>query len=403
MSIVLKKHPEMTEEEFLWMVGQLVDSGSIPSWKSVNDQINRELGIEEDKWRDESSFRKRYQAAKNFKENCFDKFKYKEDFNQLQEVRDLIYKEKKKLFDQRREYNKLLTKEARFEHLVDYLEQSANDINNNLPLISNEKKYIVNKDREGLICFSDWHYGMSTDNIWNFYNTDVCKQRVKKTVDYIIEYIIEQKIDKVSIVLLGDFAHGACHVTARIKSDEDTCDQLMHVSEILAEAIQQILNYVNSVNVYSCYGNHLRTVQNKKDSIDSDNMEKIIPWWLNERFLHNDKVSIVESEYKEFTMLNILGNNICCIHGNDKNFKDIGMITNNIFTKKYNISIDYTISGDKHHLEEFEQYGIESILVRSLCGADDYANGKSLYSKAGQTFMIFNKNGRECTYHIPLD
>lgn len=401
--MVLEKRPGMTEEEFLWMVGQMIDSGEIPSWKSVNDQVNRELGIDEDKWRDESSFRKRYTAAKQFKERCFDRLKDKEDFFQLQEVRDTIYKEKKKLFDQRREYNKLLAKDARFEHLMDHLVNTANEINTTLPLISNDKKYIVNKDREGLVCFSDWHYGMKTDNIWNFYNTDVCKERVKKTVDYIIEYIVEQKIDRVSVVLLGDFAHGACHVTARIKSDEDVCDQLMHVSEILAEAIQEISEYVNHVRVYSCYGNHMRTVQNKKESIDSDNMEKIIPWWLRERFLYNDKIIIVDSVYREFTKLNILGNHICCVHGNDKNFKDIGVIVNNIFTKKYDTSIDYTISGDKHHLEEFEQYGIESILVRSLCGTDDYANSRSLYSKPGQTFMVFNKHGRECTYHIPLD
>ena len=400
--MTLEKRPDMTEEEFLWMVGQMIDSGEIPSWKSVNDQVNRELGIEEDKWRDESSFRKRYKAAKCFKENCFDRLKDKEDLIQLQEVRDVIYKEKRKLFDQRREYNKLLTKEARFEHLADYLEESVNNINTNLPLISNDKKYVVNKDREGLVCFADWHYGMKTDNIWNSYNTAICKERVEKTVDYVIEYIVEQKIDRVSIVLLGDFAHGACHVTARIKSDEDVCDQLMHVSEILAEAIQRISEYVNQVKVYSCYGNHMRTVQNKKDSIDSDNMEKIIPWWLTERFLYNDKVSIIGSKYKEFTMLNILGNHICCVHGNDKAFKDIGVITNNIFAKKYNTSIDYTISADKHHLEEFEQYGIESILVRSLCGCDDFASSKCLYSKAGQTFMVFNKHGRECTYHIDL-
>ena len=42
----------------------------------------------------------------------------------------------------------------------------------------------------------------------------------------------------------------------------------------------------------------------------------------------------------------------------------------------FNETIDYTISGDKHHLEEFEQFGIESIMCRSLCGADDYANNR---------------------------
>ena len=62
------------------------------------------------------------------------------------------------------------------------------------------------------------------------------------------------------------------------------------------------------------------------------------------------------------------------------------------------------MSGDKHHLEEFERFDIESILIRSLCGADDYSNDNRLYSRPGQTLMIFNDvYGREATYHIPLD
>ena len=47
---------------------------------------------------------------------------------------------------------------------------------------------------------------------------------------------------------------------------------------------------------------------------------------------------------------------------------------------------------------------IESILIRSLCGTDEYANNKRLYSKPGQTLIVFNPEyGREATYHIPLD
>lgn len=398
----IKRKENMTEEEYLWMVGQKVDSGEIDSWRTVNDTVNSELGIDEEKWRDESSFRKRYQAAKKFKENCFDKMSSSENIKKMESLKDSIIKEKRKMFDQRREYNKLLTKDARFEHLVDTLHNSVLNINTTLPLISLDKKYKVNDEREGLICFSDWHYGMVTDNIWNKYDTSICLNRVKQTVDYVTEYIVRHQLDKVSIVLLGDAAHGSCHVTCRVKSEEDTCDQLMHVSEIIAESINIISQYVNKVDVYTCYGNHLRTLQKKEDSVSSDNLEKIIPWWLKCRFVDNDNINIIDPEFNEFTRINILGNNICCVHGNDKKFKDIGVIANNVFTKKFNVSIDYTISGDKHHLEEFENYGIESILVRSLCGTDDYANDRNLYAKAGQTFIIFNKNGRECTYHIPL-
>lgn len=315
-----------------------------------------------------------------------------------------IRKEKQKLFDQRREYNKLLTSDARAEHLNEELLHIAENLNKEYPLVQLDEYKPVNTKREALLALSDWHYGMVTDNIWNTYNTDICKRRVEKLVSKAIEYLELNCIDMLHIALLGDAAHGGCHVSCRVKSEEDTCDQIMHVSEIMAEAINKLSAHVNHITVYSCYGNHLRTIQNKQDSVDSDNLEKLIPWWLKQRLKENGKIDIVESEYKEFTRIDVCGYKICCVHGNLDNFRNLGSTVNTIFSRKFGETIDYTISGDKHHLEEFEQFDIESILIRSLCGTDDYANEKRLYSKPGQTLMIFNlEDGREATYHIPLN
>ena len=330
----------------------------------------------------------------------------KEDlyFKELQVQKDTIYKEKRKLYDQRREYNKILTSDARSEHLIEEMIRAANALNESRPLVVEEKWIAPNTKKEAVLFFSDWHYGMVTDNIWNTYNTDICRERVAKIVSYTKEYLQLNKIDMLNVVTLGDLAHGGCHVTCRIKSEEDVCDQIMNVSEIMAQAINELSTVVNHITVYSCYGNHLRTIQNKKESIDSDNLEKMIPWWLRQRLQNNVKVNIVDSEYKEFTRLDILGYKMCCVHGNMDNFKNIGTTVNTIFSRKLGETIDYTVSGDKHHLEEFEQYDIESVLIRSLCGTDDYANEHRLYSKAGQTLMIFNNQyGREATYHIPLN
>lgn len=206
------------------------------------------------------------------------------------------------------------------------------------------------------------------------------------------------------VLLLGDAAHGAIHASARVASEEDVCDQIINVSEIIAEAINTLSQYVQTVNIYATYGNHLRTVQNKNDSIHSDNMEKLIPWWLKQRLRDNPKISIIESEYYEFIYLNVLGYDIVAAHGDLEKFKNFGVTVNTLFSKKYGRTIDYTISADKHHIEEFESLGIESILTRSLCGTDEYSNNNRLYSAPGQTLMIFSSSeGRECTYNIKLD
>lgn len=378
--------------------------GSIDlDWSEIKDKYRIDLASDSIRKANGTIFGGSFRTAylKNQIYSKSDEFTQEKEFDK--KIAD-IRKEKQKLFDQRREYNKLLISDARAEHLNDELLHIAENLNKKYPLIQLDKYKQGNTKREALLALSDWHYGMVTDNIWNTYNTDICKQRVEKLVFKVIDYLELNRIDMLHIVLLGDAAHGGCHVSCRVKSEEDVCDQIMHVSEIMAEAINKISACVSHITVYSCYGNHLRTIQNKKDSVDSDNLEKLIPWWLKQRLKDNSKIDIVESEYKEFTRIDVCGYHVCCVHGNLDSFKNLGSTINTIFSRKFGETIDYTISGDKHHLEEFEQFDIENILIRSLCGTDDYANGKRLYSKPGQTLMIFNlEDGREATYHIPLN
>ena len=325
--------------------------------------------------------------------------------NTLRLEKEEIFKERKLLSDQRRLYYRELTFNARTEHLMDKLVESANRLNEERPLIFNEKWFPPNVHKEAIMFWSDWHYGMITDNIWNKFNTEICKNRVKAFIEISKEFIRLNNIDVLNVVMLGDSAHGSIHSTCRVESEEKTCEQLMHVSEIMAEALNDLSKAVNHITLYSCYGNHMRTVQNKSESIHSDNMERIVPWWIEQRLQNNKKIEVAYSEYKEFTKLNVLGKNICCVHGDlERDFKNIGVTINTLFSRKFGETIDYTISGDKHHLEEFEKFDIESILVRSLCGADEYSNNGRLYSRPGQTLMIFNDvYGREATYNIPLD
>ena len=396
------------EEQFIFRLGQAKDSGNLDmSWDEIANIINKEFRTDESEYRSEAAYRKPYQQAKRyFEANVFKTYKDEDSyFKELQVQKDAVYKEKRKLYDQRREYNKLLISDARAEHLCEELIKAANRLNEEKPLLFKEKWFKPNIHKEAVLCWADWHYGMITDNIWNTYNTEICRERVKTLVEITKEFLELNQIDVLTILTLGDAAHGSIHTGCRVQSEEDTCDQLMHVSELMAEAINDLSSVVNHIDVYSCYGNHMRTIQNKNDSIHSDNMEKIIPWWLKQRLQNNTKIEIIESEYKEFTRVNILGSHICAVHGDlEKDFKKIGVTINTIFSKKFGETIDYTISADKHHIEEFEQLGIKSVLVPCLCGTDDHANNGRLYSDAGQTLMIFNDvYGRESTYHIPLN
>lgn len=396
----LSKLESESNEQYIFRVCQMKDQLGY-TWKQIGDVINKELGNNYD----ESCYRKQWQSFnKLLKANETTLFDNDEYLKEIQAHKDELYKINKQIQDQRREYNKVLTSEARADHLAEKLIEAANSLHNVIPLNGDNSYYIFDKHvNEAVLCLSDFHYGMVTDNIWNKYNTDICKERIEKLIKKVSSYIRENNALKLHVLILGDLAHGAIHTTARVAAEENTCDQLMHVSEIVAEAINYLSKYVNEVHVYSTYGNHLRTVQNKKESIHSDNMERIVPWWIKQRLKDNVKVEVHDNDYYEFIYLDILGYDVVATHGDLDNVKKSGAVINSVFNRMYGRSIDYLVVADQHHLEMVEDTGIESILVGSLCGTDEYANNRRLYSYPSQTLMMFNEeDGKYCQYNIKL-
>ena len=394
----LNKTKSENDEQYIFRVCQMKDKLDY-TWKEIAEVINKELGNNYD----ESCYRKKYQSANKMlqaNENILFNDEY---LKEIQAQKDELYKIKKQVQDQRREYNKLLTFDERADNLTEKLIEAANNLQETKPLLFDNSGFYINSNNEAVLYCSDWHYGMVTDNIWNRYNIAICKERVCNLVSKTIEYLKLNNVGVLNIAILGDLCSGAIHVGTRVASEENTCEQLMQVSELLAEVINELSKYVNTVNIYSTYGNHMRTIQNKNDSIHADNMEKIVPWWLKQRLKDNKKVFVHDSDYYEFIYLNVLGHDVVATHGDLDPIKKTGLTINSVFNKMYGHSIDYMIVADKHHLETVEDTGIESILVGSLCGSDEYANNRRLYSYPSQTLMMFNKDdGKYCQYNIKL-
>lgn len=368
------------------------------TWQQVADVLNDALGNNFS----ESKYRKDYQIFQNgLKAHEKQIFSDDEYLKKIQEERDELYKAKKQFQDQRREYNKILAKNARSEHLEEELIKAANNLSKEKMLADYSCYKWHEAENDALLCLSDWHFGMKTDNVWNKYNVQICIDRVDQLCKKSIEYLSLHNVNRLNIMILGDLVNGAIHSSCRVASEEDVCDQLMHASELLSELINTLSEYVNEVHVYSTYGNHARTVQDKKDSIHSDNMEKIVPWWLRQRLKNNSKIFIEDNDFYEFIYINIQGHGVIGAHGDLENFRKLGIDMHTLFSKQYGIDVEYCFSGDKHHSESNDFYGIDNVMVSSLCGTDNYANDKRLYSKAGQTLCIFNEeNGKVCTYNI---
>ena len=317
-----------------------------------------------------------------------------------------LQKERQRFFDQRREYKKMIAEEGRREHIEAALTVAANRLDSTVGRIlpdADLKKYLQTggSENEAVIVFSDWHYGMTADNIFNHYDTDVCIQRVKRVVHEAVERIVLHKCRKLHVVVLGDLINGSIHLGSRVASEELTADQLMQVSEVLAQAIEYMSRYVEQTMVYTTYGNHARTVQNKKDSIHRDNMERIIPWWLAQRLKDCEDVTIVPEDDSEFILVTSCGHNFVAAHGDLDSVKTSPRLLTTLFQKQYGVDVEYILLGDKHHRESFDEVGVCAMICGSLCGTDEYANTKRLYSRPEQLLLIVNEEcGVDAEYRI---
>ena len=317
--------------------------------------------------------------------------------NKMIELRE----ERQRMYDQRRELNKIISSNGRSEHLRDAIISAANKISDSYEKIYDGAANFSVCKNDAVLVFSDWHYGMLAENVYNKYNTEICRERVRDITKRAVDRIAYNQCENVHIVILGDLISGGIHTSARVASEELVCDQMMHAAELLAESILYINQFVNNTYVYMTYGNHARTIQNKNDNIHRDNMERVIRWWLEERFSKYDDITIQEESDNEFLYFNVCGHDIVASHGDLDSTRTSPRLLHTLFSKKYKADIEYAILGDKHHYERFDELGITAIMCGSLCGTDDYANGKRLFSEPSQLLLIVNEDeGVDAEYKL---
>ena len=318
-----------------------------------------------------------------------------EILKEIEEKKLELEKEKIRLQDQRREYKKYLRQDARFEHLRDTIVDEVKKIDKKL--ISSHHHCFVT-GREAVLILSDWHIGSTSDNAWNKFNLDVAKERVGKLLHRTIQYCKRNDVDTIHIELLGDLVSGYLHIGNRIENEEDVIKQVMIVSEMLCEFVTELSSYIPNVKVYSSTGNHGRCSANLKESMDVENFEKLIPWYMKAR-IDSPNIQFVENEIdNNIIILRFLNEVIYCVHGHQD--KPTSVVNNlSKMLKEFPTEIHL---GHYHSYKESDEYDITTTVNGCLSGVDEYAKKIRKVGSPMQTLMIYTSNGRECTYKIKL-
>lgn len=400
--IDLKKLESETEEQYLWKIGQLVDSRQIENWASINDIVNTELGIEEEKWRDESSFRKRYQAAKKFYDGCFSKMKDDTYAEEVYAMKRELERAKIQYRDERNAWQRQNYRDARVEEKLDLLEEQLSSIgkvefekHNNLG---------INSDNDLLVILSDLHIGQTFSSAFGKYNTDIAKKRLNEYLNEIIKIGKRHNSENCYVSIQGDLISGSIHKSIAITNRENVIQQIKIASELIASFCYDLSKYFSNVYITNVSGNHSR-IDRKEDALHDERLDDLISWAVEILLHHVDNISIYGIENYNFdtgiALMEIRGKKYINVHGDYDNFNKSG-VSNLLMMLGF---IPYAITfGHMHTCAVDECNGIKMIRGGSLSGSgDSYTVEKRLSGKPSQMVCVCNNKGVEAYYTVELN
>jgi uncharacterized protein YejL (UPF0352 family) len=393
----LKKRSDESENEYKGRLYRDKISFGLSN-KEINEVICKELNVQ----LAESTTRCNASIWNDGYDCGFEKgLNQREASNELQELEEKkleIEKLKIQYQDQKREYRNYLRADARFEHIKSMIKEEISKLNDFKPLIVKDIPNYIGDNEVVSIC-SDWHTGIKEKNYWNEISIDILKDRIEFLQNKIIQICNRHEASTLHLEILGDMINGLIHVTTRISNEEDVIKQTMICSEILANMITNLASKIPNIKIYSTIGNHGRCVANSVDSLDVENFEKLVPWYLEARLVNIDNIEFCGNVYDDgIIVYEFLNETIFAVHGhNDKVTSAVSDLS-----KMLKIFPTELHMGHYHSYYEKDDHDISTVVNGTASGVDKYAKNIRKTGKAIQTVLVYNSEGRECTYKVKL-
>lgn len=307
----------------------------------------------------------------------------------LQSKKDEEYKERVRLQDARREYNKELRAEARYENLVNIMKDCLSDVaTSNIEFGKNHLHIENKKSKYAILMLSDWHYGALCDSQWNYYDTNVAQLRAEQLVAKTQSYILSLGITDLIVEINGDMCEGMINIGNRVASEESVVEQIINVSKLLSKCILSLKPYVNSIKVVTTLGNHGRLTPNRKEQADErENFEMLIPEFL--RLTLGDDIPIITSQGLDFVKYEFDDKIICLSHGHHD--KATSAIDNMI--RVYKVVPDEIHLGHWHHMSDLNDSNIHVVVNGSIKGVDDFGlKATRCTTQPSQNLIVYGKD-----------
>lgn len=364
----------------------------IGTWEDVRNILNDMLGEN----LSSSAYRKKFQYFEQIMKDNEDLFfENKNYLDDLKEMKREIQKEKIKLSDERTELKRLYREQARRESFLDVVKRAiSEDVE---PLL--EPNHIGGfnyADNDLIVSLTDIHTGIEIDNAFNKFNENILRKRFNTYLQKILE-VRERHNSENCYVIIGEVVSGIIHNNLRIENNLDLMQSFKLVATLISDFLTELSRYFNDVHVYINEGNHSRISPNKEDNIQGENVDVLVPFYLNARLQLIGNIFIHENEVmEEIAMFKVRGNIIMSAHGdNDK----VSSVVQK-FTMLFDVKPDLVYLGHRHTNAMETVYDTKVIQSGCLSGTDNYALSKRLRNKAEQTISVITEDGLECLYDV---
>lgn len=401
----LKRLTNENEEQYIWRVAQLKDSGIIDmDWEKLAEYINEECREDESEYRSSSAYRKPYQYAKKYYEaGVFSKFDEDEYTEKLNDQKRELEKAKVAYRDERNGWNKQNRVEARVEATLDNLERELREIGKETFEVDNNIGVNCG-DNSLIVMLSDLHTGQTFNSPFGQYNTDILKNRLTQLLNKTIAIGRRHNSVMANVVLLGDQISGNIHSTIQVSNRENVIEQIKIASEVITWFCVELSKVFGYVNIYECAGNHSRLISNKDMAVHDERLDNLITWIIKQMTSHIDNIKVHNDDETKIdsgiSMFELYGKEYVAVHGDYDalNKTSVGNLSMMLGKIPYAI-----MNGHNHYPMNTDINGVKIVQGGSMAGSgDDYTIEKRLSGKPNQTVLVCDEYGIDCIYNVEL-
>lgn len=308
-----------------------------------------------------------------------------------------LKKERQKLSDQRIALNKIIRDRARQEELHEVLLEAVS--NGDLPSLDYHPSYIGPSDNDLLVSLNDIHYGANVDNYWNHYDSDICKQMMRRYIDQIISIGRTHGSENCIVWANGDMISGNIHNSIAVTNKENVIEQITGVSELIAEFLAELSKHFASVRYVSVAGNHSR-IDVRERALKDERLDDLVEWYLSARLQQHENIVFGHCEKVDSTMylIDIRGKVYCGVHGDYDGSASKAQTLQTMARRP----LYAVLSGHLHHNRIDCVQGVRTVMAGSFLGMDDYCVTKRIYGEPQQLVCVCDTNGIRCFYDVNL-